>query len=595
MEPKIIGNPNDLPVLKATSNFSAIAVVDGNPYLPGNADHPGGIPGWIATNVFYRQIRNLVIDVTNNAASFGNQQFTVRNFVINNANNAINMIWDWGWTFQSIKINNCSVGLNITNESPTSQTVGSATFIDSSISNTPIGVLTSHARNATFTNGSLVLENVQLENVRTAIQGIGNTTLLFGTANGGSRTIAAWAQGHSYEPTGPKSTAGPVPPFARPQALLDGSTKNFYTRSKPQYAELAVSQFISARSAGAAGDGTTDDTNSLQDLFLRAVSSGKTVFLDSGVYRITRTLYVPKESKIVGEAYPVILSSGPFFTEMPNPQPVVQVGKRAEKGCIELSDFVVGTQGAQAGAVGIEWNLVSENTPSGMWDVHVRIGGFAGSELQLADCPAIPESSTVNEKCIGAHTSMHIATGVRGLYMENVWLWTADHDLDDPVFKNSTVYSGRGLNMEADVEIWLVSTSVEHHTLYQYQLSNTRAVFLGQMQSETAYYQTSPSAPLPFTPDPKLNDPPACSTSNGTGQCSGWGLRILDSQDIGIYGAGLYSFFNNYNNCSSTRNVGGYGLNTVGVTSMVDVDGKCVAKAKDNRNVFPDSVAVFRK
>lgn len=185
------------------------------------------------------------------------------------------------------------------------------------------------------------------------------------------------------------------------------------------------------------------------------MSSGKTVFLDSGVYRITRTLYVPKESKIVGEAYPVILSSGPFFTEMPNPQPVVQVGKRAEKGCIELSDFVVGTQGAQAGAVGIEWNLVSENTPSGMWDVHVRIGGFAGSELQLADCPAIPESSTVNEKCIGAHTSMHIATGVRGLYMENVWLWTADHDLDDPVFKNSTVYSGRGLNMEADVEIWL--------------------------------------------------------------------------------------------------------------------------------------------
>lgn len=28
-----------------------------------------------------------------------------------------------------------------------------------------------------------------------------------------------------------------------------------------------------------------------------------------------------------------------------------------------------------------------------------------------------------------------------------------------------------------------------------------------------------------------------------------WGLRIIDSQDIGIYSAGLYSFFSNYNIC----------------------------------------------
>ena len=32
-----------------------------------------------------------------NAAAFGNQQFTVRNFTISNAKNAINMIYDWGW------------------------------------------------------------------------------------------------------------------------------------------------------------------------------------------------------------------------------------------------------------------------------------------------------------------------------------------------------------------------------------------------------------------------------------------------------------------------------------------------------------------
>lgn len=62
---QIIGDPNSPAIIKATSNFTATAVIDGNPYLPGSATHPAGTLGWKATNVFYRQIRNLVIDVTN--------------------------------------------------------------------------------------------------------------------------------------------------------------------------------------------------------------------------------------------------------------------------------------------------------------------------------------------------------------------------------------------------------------------------------------------------------------------------------------------------------------------------------------------------
>ncbi|KAI4204581.1 MAG: hypothetical protein LQ346_001590 [Caloplaca aetnensis] len=675
LEQRIIGNPNQPPVLKATSNFSAIAVIDGNPYLPGNADHPGGFLAWVATNVFYRQIRNLVIDITNvpanssvqcihwptsqatslqnidfhmsqakgnqhqgifieegsggfmsdltfnggqNAASFGNQQFTARNFVINNAKNAINMVWDWGWTFHSISINNCSVGFNITNTSPSMQTVGSITVIDSEITDTPVGVLTSHSPNATYTNGSLVLENVQLKNVPMAVQGIGNSTGLRGTANGQSQTIAAWAQGHSYNPSGPSAIAGPIPAFQRSPSLLDGKTNKYYTRSKPQYADLPVSQFLSARAAGAAGDGKKDDTESLQKLIIGAASEGKLVFLDAGVYKVTRTLYIPPGSKIVGEAWPVILSSGPFFAKIRNPEPVVQVGKSRENGCIELSDFIVGTQGAQAGAVGIQWNIKSEDTPSGMWDVHVRIGGFAGSNLQLADCPATPEKQdSVNENCIGAHTSMHVTESAKGLYMENVWLWTADHDLDDKTFTNITVYSGRGLNMQASERVWLIGTSSEHHSLYQYQFSHTRALFAGQIQSESAYHQPNPAAPAPFAPDLQIHDPTfSSSCKEGRGQCSGWGLRILDSEDIAIYGAGLYSFFRNYNNSCSfpgsgsdcqpsllsiegagTRKVGIYNLNTVGASSMVDVNtrgvGRSVADATDNVGVFPNSIAVF--
>ncbi|KAL8724959.1 MAG: hypothetical protein Q9181_006594 [Wetmoreana brouardii] len=350
-----------------------------------------------------------------------------------------------GWTFKSIFINKCCIGLNITNISPSAQTVGSATFIDSDISDTPIGVLTSHAPNATSTNSILVLENVKLRNVRTAIQGAGNTTLLFSTATGGSRSIDAWAQGHIYTPKGPSSIAGPISAYSRPGSLLEGG--KFYERSKPQYADIPASRFMSARTAGAKGDGVADDTQALQDLFIQAASTSRIVFIDAGTYRITRTLNIPKESKIVGEAYPVIMSSDGFFANMQNPQPVVQVGQRGEEGCVELSDFIISTQGVQAGAVGVEWNIASKGTPSGMWDVHVRIGGFAGSQLQLAECPAVPDTASppasVEESCIGAHTSMHVNTGAEGLYMEKVWLWTADHDLDDPVFTNITVYSGQ--------------------------------------------------------------------------------------------------------------------------------------------------------
>lgn len=66
---QIIGNPNSLPVIKATSNFTAFALIDGDQYQPGNAADPAGQLGFKATNTFYRQIRNLILDTTEVAAN----------------------------------------------------------------------------------------------------------------------------------------------------------------------------------------------------------------------------------------------------------------------------------------------------------------------------------------------------------------------------------------------------------------------------------------------------------------------------------------------------------------------------------------------
>ena len=168
------------------------------------------------------------------------------------------------------------------------------------------------------------------------------------------------------------------------------------------------------------GNGVTDDTTALQNIINKATAAGQIVYFDAGIYLVTKTLTIPPGAKIVGEEYPLIMSSGSFFNNINSPQPVVQVGTPGQTGQVEWSDMIVTTQGTQAGAILIQWNLATSGTPSGMWDVHTRIGGFKGSNLQVAQCPVTAGSSTVNTACIGAYMSMHIAASASNLYMENV-------------------------------------------------------------------------------------------------------------------------------------------------------------------------------
>lgn len=69
--------------------------------------------------------------------------------------------------------------------------------------------------------------------------------------------------------------------------------------------------------------------------------------------------------------------------------------------------------------------------------------------------------------------------------MQNVWGWTADHDLDGGPTQN--IASGRGLLVEAVNGTWLVGTGIEHNWLYNYNFGNASNVFAGLTQTETAY------------------------------------------------------------------------------------------------------------
>lgn len=351
-------------------------------------------------------------------AQIGNQQFTMRNLIFNNCVTAISQLWDWEWVYQGISINNCHVGINIAAGSGTSTglNVGSITLVDSSITNTAVGIITGWTPSGSIpTANSLIMENIVLSNVPVAVQQASGGTVLAG----GSLTIAAWGQGNEYTPTGPRTLSGSFTPNARPASLLSGS--KYYTRSKPQYLTTPVTSFKSVRSAGAKGNGVTDDTAALQNIINSATVAGNIVFFDAGTYRITSTLTIPPGAKIVGEAYSRIMSSGSFFNDMNSPQPVVQVGTPGSQGQVEWSDMIVSTQGQQQGAILIQWNLATTGSlPSGMWDVHTVIGGFTGSNLQVAQCPVTASSTAINTNCIAAYMSMHIGPTASGLYMENV-------------------------------------------------------------------------------------------------------------------------------------------------------------------------------
>ena len=57
----LIGDPTNRPVLKATANFQGLGIIDGDKYY---GDNDPNVPNWISTNVFFRQVRNFVLDLT---------------------------------------------------------------------------------------------------------------------------------------------------------------------------------------------------------------------------------------------------------------------------------------------------------------------------------------------------------------------------------------------------------------------------------------------------------------------------------------------------------------------------------------------------
>ncbi|KAG2072933.1 glycoside hydrolase family 55 protein [Suillus decipiens] len=641
---QIIGDAKQSPSLLASSSFNGFAVIDADPYIPN-----GWGAQWFSNqNNFHRSIRNLIIDLRQIPAStsaiglhwqvsqatslinvvvemstasnnnhqgmfmengsggfmgdiifnggkygiqVGNQQFTVRNLTVNNATIAISGIWNWGFTFQGVTINNCQIGFDLTTGGTTTnnQTVGSEAIIDAVVTNTPIFVRSSVASNGQLA-GSLVLNNIKLTNVSTAVGVAGGIIVLAG----GTMTIASWGQGNVYSGTsGSKNFAqGNIVSANKPSVLLD-SAGRIFGKAHPQYASYAASEFISVKSQDAKGDGHTDDTAAIQNV-LDNYAGCKIIFFDAGTYYVTNTITIPAGTRIVGEAWSVIMAGGSAFSNQNNPRAVIQAGAANSQGVLEISDMVFTTAGPAPGAIMIEWNVhdpSGQQAAAGMWDSHIRL-------MQYSQCP----SGSVNGACQASFLGLHLTPG-SSAYLEGTWVWTADHDFDAPDSSDISIFSGRGILSESQGPVWLIGTS-EHAALYQYSLVNAQNHYIGFAQTETPYYQPSPAAPAPFTSVSSYSDPTFSSSNNMS-----WGMYIQSSNNIIIFGAGFYSFFQNYSqdclttntcqaqmfNVDSASNVIAYSVSTIGTTYQLSVSQKGVIRFSDNADGFQETFTAWSK
>ncbi|KAL3464344.1 pectate lyase superfamily protein-domain-containing protein [Aspergillus heterothallicus] len=603
---QVIGDANNWPTIRAASSFVGLGVLSTNEYVGGTGPDGGDAEYYVNTARFYSQIRNLRIDITSTQSNAyvcaihyqvaqatslqdveliattgttqqgifsengsggmmsdvtfrggnfgfygGNQQFSAHRMTFIDCSTAIQIIWDWGWVWKSLRIEGGDVGIRLVNPDGNGN-IGSISLIDSQITGVATAIIIAPASSTpgSGTTG-LILDNTRIGGP--IVDTAGRTYLNAGY-------YVNWALGPTYAGGDRLWTAGSLVPYSREQSLLgsriDGlDNPPYFERKKNQYANRPVSDFVQLKSLGARGDGVTDDTRAIQQAFNDYGNGSRIIFVDSGTYILTDTVTIPKDAKIHGEAWSQFAAFGNSFSDVNNPRVMLRVGNRGDVGTVELQDLILTTKGGTAGAVLMEWNVRAANLgAAALWDVHARIGGATGTSLTPSECPA-RRDGTNPISCQAASLMLHLTSEASG-YFENMWLWVADHMIDDPNLQDAyndmtqvSVYVARGMLIESTAATWLYGTASEHSVFYQYNFHGAQNIFTTMIQTEAPYYQPTPRPPAPFDRQVgRYGSDPVYRCTGGVfdGCDEAWAVIMTGCQNIHISSAGTYSWFSTY-------------------------------------------------
>lgn len=311
----------------------------------------------------------------------------------------------------------------------------------------------------------------------------------------------------------------------------------------------------------------------------------------------------------------MLVGTGPHFQDAHNPRAVVQFGYPEDVGVLLVCDILFSTRGPCAGAIVVEWNVREAYQGSvAMFDSHIRIGGTYGTDLEGETCP---KSAPLEALPYASFLLLHITANASG-YFQNVWLWTADHVLDRGAPEQINVLSARGVLIEAERgPVWMYGTASEHQLLYQYSMVHAQNVLLAMIQTESPYFQgrafarASQSVPRSSFPDPDCSARYASSLPpNPSREDRAIGLHMERCRSVYVLGAGLYSFFDSYEQdtladhaCQRrvcviddqhepSSEVWLFHLATVGVEILVTIDGVDCLPERPHREGFCSTLSV---
>ena len=445
------------------------------------------------------------------AMAIGNQQFTMRNVTISGSTTGIHMFWNWIWALHDVRIENVETAILLDGG------VSSISLVDVSIANAAVGITTVSGTSQVTLDGG-VFSNVTkplLVN-GTLVGDVTTTSLSYAFER---RVDGTFFKGRAVFP-------------ARPALLLDPSSRKYFGKTRPNYKSFMVASLVN----------DTDVTSSLQSALNAAASAGSALLVPYGVYWITRTVTIPVGTRLFGQAWTRFAPQGAYFTNAASPKPVFRVGNPGDVGVAQIADIMFTTRGPAPGAIMMEWNVRGASPgDSGVWDVHHRIGGAAGSLVDKNDCPKNATLAT-SPQCVGVHTLVHIKPNA-SVYIENMWGWVGDHNIDSGHDVNC--FSARGLVVETAEPVWLYGTAMEHSYLYQYNLAQSVSnVLLSILQTETPYFQPQFQLTSSASTDPLFY----------ADQYHAFSIAASYSpSNVVLYGTGMYSFFHDWaTNCGSS-------------------------------------------